>query len=83
MAGGKNSRHLSRPKPAPISEDVKKIAETLPLSFDWRNVNGQNFVSPVRNQESCGSCYAFASMAMNEVKTFVDKMLLVLFLSRK
>ena len=35
MAGGRNSRHLSRPKPAPISEDDKKIAETLPLSFDW------------------------------------------------
>lgn len=40
----------------------------LPESFDWRNINGTNFVSPIRNQGSCGSCYAFASMALAEAR---------------
>jgi len=33
----------------PSLEDIKK-ASALPDSFDWRNVNGVNYVSPVRNQ---------------------------------
>lgn len=37
----------------------------LPASLDWRN-NGGNFVSGVRNQGSCGSCWAFATTAALE-----------------
>lgn len=36
--------------------------------FDWRNVSGVNYVSPVRNQGSCGSCYAFAAMGSLEAR---------------
>ena len=35
----------------------------LPASFDWRNVSGDDFTSPIRNQfapEWCGSCWAHA-----------------------
>lgn len=30
---------------------------SIPKAFDWRNVNGQDFVSPIRSQGQCGSCY--------------------------
>jgi cathepsin C len=43
-------------------------AKDVPASFDWRNVSGVNFVSPVRSQGSCGSCYAFASAGMMEAR---------------
>ena len=32
----------------------------LPKSFDWRNVDGTNYDSPIRKQGECGSCYAIA-----------------------
>ena len=55
-----------RPPTAPVSEEVRLAARYLPDSFDWRDRDGANFVSHIRNQEQCGSCYAFASMAMME-----------------
>jgi C1A family cysteine protease len=36
-----------------------------PPAIDWRN-NGGNFVTPVRDQQSCGSCVSFATLATIE-----------------
>ncbi len=36
-----------------------------PSSFDWRSNNG-NFVTPVKNQGNCGSCWAFSAVAALE-----------------
>ncbi|KAJ0063498.1 hypothetical protein NL108_002726, partial [Boleophthalmus pectinirostris] len=67
-AGGPASRIPVRARPAPVTSDVAKMAAALPAHWDWRNVNGVNFVSAVRNQASCGSCYSFASMGMLEAR---------------
>jgi cathepsin C len=43
-------------------------SKSVPASFDWRNVNGVNYVSPVRDQGQCGSCYAFSAAGMMEAR---------------
>jgi C1A family cysteine protease len=37
-----------------------------PGAFDLRQVDGQNWVTPIRNQGKCGSCVAFAALAAFE-----------------
>ena len=44
----------------------------VPASLDWRN-NGGDFVTPVRNQASCGSCWAFATTAAAESAWLIAK----------
>ncbi|KAL3174081.1 hypothetical protein MRX96_011822 [Rhipicephalus microplus] len=66
IRGGHRNRNFRNPPPAAVTEEQRKLASTLPEEFDWRNVSGVNYVSPVRNQDSCGSCYAFSSMALLE-----------------
>lgn len=55
-------------------EYSKKIADPVgvPANLDWRNFEGQNFVSPVDDQGACGSCYAFASGALYESRVRID-----------
>lgn len=68
MAGGRKSRLAHRPKPKPVDEETRQKVANLPEEFDWRNVNGVNYISPVRDQGSCGSCYIFSSMALLEAR---------------
>ncbi len=43
-----------------------KLNASLPEQMDWRNQNGQNWISPILNQGSCGSCVAFAAVGVLE-----------------
>jgi len=44
-----------------------------PASYDLRNVDGKNFITPIKNQGNCGSCVAFGSVATVEGTTRVKR----------
>jgi len=71
MAGGRKSTIPNKPSPAKVTREQAIEAASLPDNFDWRDVDGVNYVSPIRNQGSCGSCYAFSAMGMNEARVRV------------
>ena len=50
---------------ADLRPDALKYAG-LPAAWDWRDVDGVDYVSPVRSQGTCGSCYASATVSMLE-----------------
>jgi len=52
------------------SPSVLPLATSLPASLDWRD-NGGDFVTPVRDQDVCGGCWAFAAAAMLESKVLI------------
>lgn len=48
VRGGRGSWTGPRPRAAPATPEQLRAAEQLPPAFDWRDVNGINYVSPVR-----------------------------------
>lgn len=53
-----------------IEEDARMAEQgkifAFPASWDWRNVSGKDWTTPIRDQGDCGSCVAFATIGMIE-----------------
>ncbi|MBC7186488.1 MAG: hypothetical protein H5U38_05590, partial [Calditrichaeota bacterium] len=64
-------RSLTAVRPAPLRAVEERVA--LPSSWDWRQHNG---VSPVRDQDGCGSCWAFGTIASLESVLLIKQSLL-------
>ena len=44
----------------------------LPTEFDWRNYEGEDWTTPIRNQGQCGSCWAFGAMGALEAAINIE-----------
>jgi hypothetical protein len=57
---------LSPVPPSELSASSVMAAQNLPERLDWRDHKGANWVTPVKDQGLCGSCWAFAGIGTME-----------------
>jgi len=76
-SSGKNPMPLGKiPSPLDLSHIRGPVfsglqAAAFPSAYDLRNVGGVNYVTPVRNQNPYGTCWAFAVLGSLESNTLV------------
>jgi C1A family cysteine protease len=51
---------------ASVMAEIEPIAAEFPPAWDWRDVEGSNWTTPIRDQAACGSCVAFGTVGVLE-----------------
>jgi len=57
---------LVNPEDDPYLPEPITLSGDPPSSWDWRNIDGKDYTSPIRDQGNCGSCYAFGPISALE-----------------
>ncbi|MBN1423542.1 FG-GAP repeat protein, partial [Candidatus Fermentibacteria bacterium] len=63
-------RSMETRQPGTIHE--RGSMDGLPPAWDWRSAEGDNYVTPIRDQAQCGSCWAFGALACMESRMAID-----------
>jgi len=69
---GISAMGAGRPSPRATAASVQSSGATIPSSFDWRNYNGKNWMTSVKDQAGCGSCWDFSAVGTVEAKFNID-----------
>ncbi len=65
------NKELDEAARASMPEATERAA-MLRDQFDWRDVDGESYITPITNQEQCGSCWAFGAVACMEARFAID-----------
>ncbi|MFP4645423.1 MAG: C1 family peptidase [Candidatus Woesearchaeota archaeon] len=50
----------------------ESLFESAPATLDWRNHDGLDWITSIKDQASCGACWAFAVLAVFEAKININ-----------
>ncbi len=54
------------PEGAKVEYYAESKTKDLPVRIDWRDYEGENYMTPIKDQHPCGTCATFSSLAAFE-----------------